>query len=79
LNPEQFRLVVDAPTTRSRARARQSNVAFSQSVDPKNARIKELAKRCETEKVTTCKSNIGDELEWNVFMRLGSEAVRSES
>ncbi len=57
----------------------QSNVAFSRSVDPSNKRIQELATRCETEEVTTCKSTIADELDWNVFMRLGSEAVRSKS
>ena len=54
-----------------------SNVAFSKKIDPDNAAIQKLDKYCKENKVTTGKFTIGDEKEWNVFMRTGSEAVQS--
>lgn len=56
----------------------KSNVAFSRRIDPDNARIQALAKFADENAVTTGRSTIKDELDWNVFMRLDSEAVRGE-
>ena len=42
---------------------------FAQSVSSAQA-IKDLAEKCEREKVTTGKSTIADEKTWNPFMRL---------
>ncbi|KIJ60642.1 hypothetical protein HYDPIDRAFT_116941 [Hydnomerulius pinastri MD-312] len=52
------------------------NVAFGKSVDPTNPSIARLIKLVQENKVTTGLSTIGDEKEWNVFMRLGSDAVK---
>lgn len=52
------------------------NLAFTKSVDPDGAgtaRLKELVKN---NGVTTGISSIGDEKEWNVFMRLDSPTIR---
>jgi len=53
-----------------------SNVAFSKKVDPDNAAIQKLEKFCQENAVSTGKSTIGDEKEWNVFMRTSSKAVQ---
>jgi hydroxyacylglutathione hydrolase len=52
------------------------NVAFAKSIDPNNAAIQHLADIVKNNKITTGITTIGDEKEWNVFMRLGSDAVR---
>lgn len=52
------------------------NVAFGQSVDGTNPGIARLVKLVEENQITTGMSTIGDEKEWNVFMRLDSEPVR---
>jgi len=52
------------------------NVAFGRSVDRTNPGIARLAKLVEVNEITTGLSTIGDEKEWNVFMRLDSEAVK---
>jgi len=54
----------------------KANVAFGAHVDPHNQAIKSLQAFCEKNEVTTGKFTIGDELQHNVFMRLGSDAVR---
>jgi len=53
-----------------------ANVAFAKSIDPNNVAIQRLADIVKNNKVTTGITTIGDEKEWNVFMRLGSDAVR---
>lgn len=52
------------------------SVAFSKKVDPDNAAIQKLEKFCQENAVSTGKSTIGDEKEWNVFMRTSSKAVQ---
>ncbi|KAF9228663.1 Metallo-hydrolase/oxidoreductase [Gyrodon lividus] len=52
------------------------SLAFAKSVDPTNSGIPRLAKLVQENKITTGLSTIGDEKEWNVFMRLDSEAVK---
>lgn len=54
----------------------KGNVAFGASVDPENEAVKRLQKLASTESVTTGKTTIADEKEWNVFMRLDTEAVK---
>ncbi|KAF9483830.1 Metallo-hydrolase/oxidoreductase [Pholiota conissans] len=51
------------------------NVAFAKHIDPTNAAIARLADIAKKNKITTGLTTIGDEKEWNVFMRLDSEAV----
>ncbi|GAA5861800.1 hypothetical protein JCM3774_001306 [Rhodotorula dairenensis] len=53
-----------------------SNVAFSKKIDPDNTAIQKLEKFCQENEVSTGKSTIGDEKEWNVFMRTSSKAVQ---
>ncbi|KAG9318259.1 beta-lactamase-like protein [Chiua virens] len=53
------------------------NIAFGKAVDPSNPGVARLVKLVEENKITTGLSTIGDEKEWNVFMRLGSEAVKN--
>ncbi|KAH7912249.1 hydroxyacylglutathione hydrolase [Hygrophoropsis aurantiaca] len=53
------------------------NLAFAKSIDPDSPGTKKLAKFVEENRDnTTGKSTIGDEKEWNVFMRLNTDAVR---
>jgi len=52
------------------------NVKFAMSVEPDNPAIARLAKLVQESKVTTGLTTIGDEKEWNVFMRLDSHAVK---
>lgn len=52
------------------------NVAFGKSVDPTNPGITRLANLTQENKITAGLSTIGDEKEWNIFMRLDSEAVK---
>ncbi|KAF9505855.1 hypothetical protein BS47DRAFT_1374234 [Hydnum rufescens UP504] len=53
-----------------------SSVAFGAHIDPENAAIKKLQAMAEEEKVTTGKTTIGDEKQWNVFMRLDTVPVQ---
>jgi len=53
-----------------------ANLAFAKSIDPTNPGISRLAKLVQENKITTGLSTIGDEKEWNVFMRLDSEVVK---
>ncbi|KAH7107773.1 hydroxyacylglutathione hydrolase [Auriculariales sp. MPI-PUGE-AT-0066] len=50
------------------------NVAFARSVDPKNAAISKLEQLIQTGPAVG-RTTIGDEKQWNVFMRLESESV----
>ncbi|EJD53264.1 hydroxyacylglutathione hydrolase [Auricularia subglabra TFB-10046 SS5] len=53
------------------------NLAFGLHVDPSSTGLARLKKLVEAEQVTTGKSTIGDEKEWNVFMRLHTDAVKN--
>lgn len=52
------------------------NVAFAKSIEPDNPAIDRLFKFAQENKVTTGLSTIGDEKEWNVFMRLDKDAIK---
>ncbi|KAG6832702.1 hypothetical protein H0H92_012274 [Tricholoma furcatifolium] len=53
------------------------NLAFARTIDPDNAAIKRLEGLVKANKITTGLTTIGDEKEWNVFMRLTSDAVKT--
>jgi len=52
------------------------NAAFAKSVESDNPAIAKLESLANENKITTGLSTIGDEKEWNVFMRLGSGSIR---
>jgi hydroxyacylglutathione hydrolase len=52
------------------------NVGFAKSVEPDNPAIARLAKLVQDNEVTTGLTTIGDEKEWNVFMRLDKDAIK---
>lgn len=52
------------------------NVAFGKTVDPTNPGVARLEKLVQDNEITAGLSTIGDEKEWNLFMRLDSEAVK---
>ncbi|KAK0210359.1 beta-lactamase-like protein [Desarmillaria ectypa] len=52
------------------------NVAFAKSVEPENPAINQLADLVKQNEITTGLTTIGDEKQWNVFMRLGSPTVQ---
>jgi hydroxyacylglutathione hydrolase len=54
-----------------------SSLAFGKSIDPENKALARLADIVKQNKITTGLTTIGDEKEWNVFMHLNSDAVRS--
>lgn len=51
------------------------NAAFAKSVDPENPGTIRLDALAKENKLTTGLTTIGDEKQWNVFMRLKSDAV----
>lgn len=51
------------------------SLAFGKHIDPTNPAIARLADLAKKNKITTGLTTIGDEKEWNVFMRLNSEPV----
>lgn len=53
----------------------KSNVAFSASIESKNQAISKLKEFCQSNPVTTGKFTIGDEKNFNVFMRLNEPEV----
>ena len=53
------------------------NLAFAKSIDPDNGAVHRLADLVKQNKITTGLTTIKDEKQWNVFMRLESDAVRS--
>jgi hydroxyacylglutathione hydrolase len=52
------------------------NLAFAKSVDPDNKALQRLADLVKQNNITTGLTTIKDEKQWNVFMRLASDAVR---
>ncbi|KAF8337555.1 beta-lactamase-like protein [Cantharellus anzutake] len=53
-----------------------ASAAFGAHVDPKNEAVQQLRRIAKEGSCTTGKSTIGDEKNWNVFMRLDSPAVQ---
>lgn len=51
------------------------NAAFAKFIDPKSPHIDRLETLAKENKSTTGLTVIGDEKQWNVFMRLRSESV----
>lgn len=54
----------------------KSSLAFAKSVDPQNAGLARLEGIVKENQSTTGLTTIGDEKEWNPFMRLESEPIR---
>lgn len=54
----------------------EGNLSFAKSFDGENKALDRLAELVKADPVTTGRTTIGDEKEWNVFMRLGSDSVR---
>lgn len=52
------------------------NLAFGKSVDPGNKALDRLGEIVKQNNITTGLSTIGDEKEWNVFMRLETDAIK---
>ena len=52
------------------------SLAFGKHIDPDNLGLARLSRIVQDNKITTGLTTIGDEKEWNVFMRLDSEAVK---
>ncbi|PFH50053.1 hypothetical protein AMATHDRAFT_146105 [Amanita thiersii Skay4041] len=52
------------------------NLAFAKSVDPDNPAVAALETLCHENKATTGLTTIGQEKEWNVFMRLKNPSIR---
>lgn len=53
----------------------RGNLKFCKAIEPGTPGIQRLEKLVNENQQTTGKSTIGDEKEWNVFMRLSQEAV----
>ncbi|KAH9484162.1 Hydroxyacylglutathione hydrolase, mitochondrial [Psilocybe cubensis] len=52
------------------------SLAFGKHIDPENPALARLQEITRNNKITTGLTTIADEKEWNVFMRLESDAVR---
>jgi len=57
----------------------QDNLAFGKHVDPANVGLATLEEIVKNNAIRTGITTIGDEKEWNVFMRLDSPAVRYDT
>ena len=55
------------------------NLAFARSIDGNNRALDRLTDLVNHNPITTGLTTVGDEKEWNVFMRLESEPVRLAS
>lgn len=54
----------------------KSNLAFARSIEPQNPAFDRLQGLIDAHPIATGLTTIGDEKQWNVFMRLHSDAVR---
>lgn len=54
----------------------KGNLAFAKSVEPNSDAIKRLEKLVEENEITTGLTTIGDEKQWNPFIRLDSPEIR---
>jgi len=57
----------------------RGSVAFGKSIEPENKAIAKLEELAKNNKLTTGLTTIGEEKEWNVFMRLGDPTVKQAS
>jgi hydroxyacylglutathione hydrolase len=57
----------------------QDNLAFGKHIDPTNTGLARLEGIVKNNEITTGITTIGNEKEWNLFMRLDSSAVRYTS
>ncbi|KDR81451.1 hypothetical protein GALMADRAFT_239382 [Galerina marginata CBS 339.88] len=53
-----------------------SNLAFAKHIEPTNPALVRLGEVIQKNKITTGLTTIGDEKEWNPFMRLDTDAVK---
>ena len=53
-----------------------SNVKHAKTIDPESAGLKRLDEIVKNNKITAGLTTIGDEKEWNTFMRVDTDAVR---
>ena len=73
----RYLLPAGCPTTRADGHEYTAgNAAFARSIDPEGAGVKRLVALAKENRITTGQTTIGDEKEWNVFMRLGDEVVK---
>lgn len=56
-----------------------SNLAFGRFIEPNSSGIARLSEIVKNNDITTGKTTVGEEKEWNVFMRLNAPAVRQVS
>ena len=54
----------------------KGNLAFAKSVESDNEALKRLEKLVQENEITTGLTTIGDEKEWNPFIRLSSPSIR---
>ncbi|KAG8812529.1 Cytoplasmic glyoxalase II [Serendipita sp. 399] len=54
----------------------RGNLKFAKSVEPLNEGLSRLEELCDSNEITAGKSTVGDEKQWNVFMRLDNTAIR---
>lgn len=54
------------------------NLAFAKKIEPGHEGFTRLEQLVKSNDITTGKSTIGDEKDWNVFMRLNADGVRSD-
>ncbi|KAJ3728752.1 Metallo-hydrolase/oxidoreductase [Lentinula raphanica] len=54
----------------------QGNLAFAKTIEPENKALTRLDELLRSNEITTGLTTIGDEKEWNVFMRLGDATVK---
>ncbi|KAL0563696.1 Cytoplasmic glyoxalase II [Marasmius crinis-equi] len=57
----------------------KGNLSFAKSIEPDSAGVKKLEELVQKHEITTGNSTIGDEKEWNPFMRLANPTVRSSA
>ena len=53
-----------------------SNLAFGKFIEPNSSGMARLAEIVKNNDITTGKTTVGEEKEWNVFMRLNAPTVR---
>lgn len=56
-----------------------SNLAFGRFIEPNSSGIARLSEIVKNNDITTGKTTVGEEKEWNVFMRLNAPTVRQVS
>ncbi|KAL0070636.1 Cytoplasmic glyoxalase II [Marasmius tenuissimus] len=57
----------------------KGNLGFAKSIEPESPGVKRFEELVKNNDITTGLTTIGDEKEWNVFMRLSNSTVRSNA